>query len=107
NHRGACCSRARDHKRVRVDGRTWQLSHWRATDRSLGRPYDGIKWNYIQFRLVHPRWKVNNIDLRKFVGVAVRRGLVRPQWWIENVEAGFEIWKGGVGLATTKFSVRR
>jgi cellulose 1,4-beta-cellobiosidase len=107
NHHGQCCALAHDYKRVHIDGRTWLFSHWRARDRSVGLPYSGMKWNYIQFRLLHPRWKVNHLDLRKFVGASVRRGLIKPQWWIENVEAGFEIWKGGVGLATTKFRVSR
>lgn len=107
NHHGQCCALAHDYKRLHIDGRTWLFSHWRATDRSVGLPYSGIQWNYIQFRLLHPRWKVTNLDLRKFVGVAVRRGLIKPRWWIENVGAGFEIWNGGVGLTTTKFSVSR
>jgi len=31
---------------------------------------------------------------------------VTPRWYLLNVEAGFEIWNRGTGLATTAFSVR-
>lgn len=105
NHHGACCALARGYKRLRIDGRTWLLTHWRATDHSVRTRHSGMKWNYIQFRLVHPRWKINHLDLKKFITISIRRGLIRRSWWMENVGAGFEIWRGGVGLATTRFRV--
>jgi len=55
---------------------------------------------------VHRTWHVNNLRLYPFVRRIERLGLVRPGWWMENIEAGFEIWNGGRGLATTKYVVR-
>jgi hypothetical protein len=39
------------------------------------------------------------------MAAAERRGLMKRSWWLTSVEAGFEIWRGGVGLSTTQFSV--
>ena len=36
---------------------------------------------------------------------AVRRGYIRTSWYLIDVEAGFELWRGGAGLATDSFSV--
>ena len=36
---------------------------------------------------------------------AVRRGYIRMSWYLIDVEAGFELWRGGAGLATDSFSV--
>lgn len=105
NHHGKCCALAHDYRRLRIDGREWLFSHWRATDRSVHTKHTGTRWNYIQFRLVHARWKINKLNLKKFIAVSIRRGLIQRSWWLENVEAGFEIWRGGVGLASTKFRV--
>jgi cellulose 1,4-beta-cellobiosidase len=35
----------------------------------------------------------------------VRRGYIRASWYLIDVEAGFELWHGGAGLATKSFSV--
>src|SRR5216684_4468281 len=36
---------------------------------------------------------------------AVSRGYVQNSWYLIDVEAGFELWQGGAGLATNSFSV--
>ena len=84
---------------VSADGARWHLAHW-TTARQ------GKKWNYIQFRLVRRATSVRNLDVLRFVRVAERMGLIKPRWWLSSVEAGFEIWRGGVGLGTKSFSVR-
>ncbi|HEY2128998.1 MAG TPA: cellulose binding domain-containing protein [Streptosporangiaceae bacterium] len=33
------------------------------------------------------------------------RGYTKPSWYLIDVEAGFELWQGGAGLATNSFSV--
>jgi cellulose 1,4-beta-cellobiosidase len=48
---------------------------------------------------------VTNLDLQALVADAVSRGYIRASWHLIGVEAGFEIWQGGAGLATTSFSV--
>jgi hypothetical protein len=99
NRHGSCCRTARP-TTVRIDGYKFLVTHWRH--------YSGkwhVSWNYIQFRMAHPRNWVTGLRLMPFINRAIRMGLVRRVWWLENVTAGFEIWRGGVGLATTKFAV--
>jgi hypothetical protein len=83
---------------VKVNGQKWRLEHWVTHGH-------GKKWNYIQFRRVKPTDKVTKLDVRKFIATAQRRGLIHGSWWLTSVEAGFEIWRGGVGLRTTQFAV--
>jgi hypothetical protein len=101
NRHGTCCHLIRHVPTVRIDGHRFYLMHWRPCSR---------KWrtcfNYIQFRLVHPTWRVDNLHLAPFIRKAERLKLVRPWWFLENVGAGFEIWKGGRGLRTTRFDMR-
>jgi len=84
---------------VEIDHLRWHLAHW-TTSRN------GRRWNYIQFRRVTPTTHVSNLNVIPFLRAAERYGFVRPHWWLTSVEAGFEIWRGGVGLGTTSFSVR-
>jgi Glycosyl hydrolase family 12 len=65
--------------------------------------HNGACWNYIQFRRVHPTWGVKRLRIGPFISRAERHGLIRSWWWMENIEAGFEIWSGGTGLATKWF----
>ncbi len=84
---------------VTVGGRRYHLAHWVAARH-------GKRWNYIQFRMVRSAKRVRNLDVLPFIKAAERAGLVRRSWWMVSVEAGFEIWRGGVGLATRWFTVR-
>jgi Glycosyl hydrolase family 12 len=84
---------------VVVGNARYHLAHWKAGPA-------GQKWNYIQFRAVRPTAKVKDLSVLPFIRVAERDGFIRPRWWLTSVEAGFEIWKGGVGLGTRSFSVR-
>jgi hypothetical protein len=98
---------------VRIDGRRWYFMHWRTCDHVRdGHHHGGVPaadatcFNYISFRAVHRVWRVNHIDLRAFMRWAIRHGhRIRPTWWVEDIATGFELWRGGVGLGTTKFSV--
>lgn len=99
NHHGACCALRYAHK-FRIERRWWWLQTWRACDSKIN-----ICWHYIQFRLVHPRWRVDNLDLKPFVRLSERKHLIQPRWWMQSVGAGFEVWSGGVGLTSTKYRV--
>jgi hypothetical protein len=83
---------------VKVDGMRWHLEHWVTSGH-------GKHWNYIQFRRVHGTSKVNDLAVKPFIAVARKHGLIARQWWLTSVMAGFEIWRGGVGLSTTNFMV--
>jgi hypothetical protein len=84
---------------VEVGHVLWHLAHW-----TTGR--NGRRWNYIQFRRVIPATHVRRLRIMPFLRAAERYGFVRPRWWLTSVEAGFEIWRGGVGLGTTSFWAR-
>jgi len=45
-----------------------------------------------------------DLPLSSFFADAVTRGVVRPDWYLTSVQAGFEPWTGGAGMATTAFS---
>jgi Glycosyl hydrolase family 12 len=84
---------------VRIDNAQWYVAHWK--------PHrNGASWSYIQFRRVHQVAGVANLRLAPFIRLAERFGWIRPSWWMLNIEAGFEIWSGGRGLATRSFSAR-
>jgi Glycosyl hydrolase family 12 len=99
NEHGGCCALQPGAPKVWVGGHLWWLSHWTTH-------HDGVSWNYIQFRRVHRTWHVNNLKLHPFIRRVERLGLVQSRWWMENIEAGFELWSGGQGLATTQYIVR-
>jgi hypothetical protein len=65
---------------------------------------DGAHWNYIQVRAVRPASHVRALSLLAIVRRVERMGLIRPRWWMLNIESGFEIWSGGRGLATKWFA---
>jgi Glycosyl hydrolase family 12 len=54
-----------------------------------------------------PTNAVANLSIPTFVTDATKRGVAKPNWYMTSVQAGFEPWIGGTGLATTNFSVTR
>jgi cellulose 1,4-beta-cellobiosidase len=75
-----------------------------------GRRYDvwfGTQgWNTVSYTMTSPATSVSNLDIGRLAWDAVGRGYIRRSWYLIDVEAGFELWRGGVGLATNSFSVR-
>jgi hypothetical protein len=76
---------------------------------------DGAKWyevtkttaagqHYLSFRRARPA-AAADLRLAPFMAAAVRYGAVRASSLLWCVQAGFEIWSGGRGLAITRFSV--
>jgi hypothetical protein len=45
-----------------------------------------------------------NFDVMDFARQAVARGLAQNSWYLTSVQAGFEPWQNGTGLAVTSFS---
>jgi hypothetical protein len=76
---------------VPLAGATWHV--WQAQ----------IGWNLISYQRTSPTAAVD-FDLQEFVADAVARGAVQPTWHMVTVEAGFELWRGGVGLTSHGFS---
>ncbi|MCD2197754.1 hypothetical protein LQ327_30725 [Actinomycetospora endophytica] len=50
---------------------------------------------------------VTNLPIELFTRDAMLRGVVRSNWYLTSVQAGFEPWTGGTGLRTNSFSVTR
>ena len=74
-----------------------------------GRSYDvwfgKQAWNTISYSMVTGTTSVRDLDIGKFAADALRRGYIRRSWYLIDVEAGFELWQGGAGLATDSFAV--
>lgn len=45
-----------------------------------------------------------SFDVKDFVDETVTRGLAQDSWYLTSVQAGFEPWEGGAGLAVSSFS---
>ncbi|MCS7286347.1 MAG: glycoside hydrolase [Anaerolineae bacterium] len=63
------------------------------------------EWAYVVYVSSRPVYHVDNFNLLEFVMDCVARGWIEKDWYLHAVEAGFELWEGGVGLASSNFSV--
>ncbi|MER6282339.1 GH12 family glycosyl hydrolase domain-containing protein [Streptomyces sviceus] len=75
-----------------VGGRTWQV--WSGNNGtndvlSFVAPSAIDSWNF---------------DVMDFVRQAVSRGLAQDSWYLTSIQAGFEPWQNGAGLAVNSFS---
>jgi Glycosyl hydrolase family 12/Cellulose binding domain len=74
-----------------------------------GRSYDvwfgKQAWNTISYSMVRGTTSVRDLDIGQFAADALRRGYIGKSWYLIDVEAGFELWQGGAGLATDSFAV--
>jgi hypothetical protein len=59
----------------------------------------------ISYEMTTPATSVTGMDLYPIAQDAVSRGYISKSCYLIDVEAGFELWQGGVGLATKSFSV--
>ena len=82
-----------------------QVSTAAISGRSYHVWYGNEGWNTITYSSVAGMTSVHNLDIGKFVADAIRRGYIQKSWYLIDVEAGFELWQGGAGLATNSFSV--
>jgi cellulose 1,4-beta-cellobiosidase len=76
---------------VTISGATWNV--W----------YSQMSWNYIAYVRSSGATSVN-LDINAFIKDAVSRGYIQNSWYLLDVEAGFELWQGGVGCASNGFS---
>ncbi|MET9440430.1 cellulose binding domain-containing protein [Streptomyces sp. NPDC006610] len=75
-----------------VGGRTWQV--WTGSNGSndvisFVAPSAIASWSF---------------DVMDFVDETVRRGMAQNNWYLTSVQAGFEPWQNGAGLAVNSFS---
>ena len=59
----------------------------------------------ISYVRTSPATSVRNLDVGVLAADAASRGYIKKSWYLIDVEAGFELWRGGAGLATKSFSV--
>jgi cellulose 1,4-beta-cellobiosidase len=52
-----------------------------------------------------PATSVTGLEVSQLAADAVSRGYILTSWYLISVEAGFELWQGGAGLATDSFAV--
>jgi hypothetical protein len=62
-------------------------------------------WNTITYEMTSPATSVSNLDIGTLTQDLVSRGYTKSNWFLIDVEAGFELWQGGAGLGTNSFSV--
>jgi Glycosyl hydrolase family 12 len=62
-------------------------------------------WNTLSYTMTTGTTSVSKLDLQALVADAVSRGYISRSWYLIDMEAGFELWQGGAGLATKSFSV--
>jgi cellulose 1,4-beta-cellobiosidase len=62
-------------------------------------------WNTVSYTMTSGTTSVSNLDVGALTQDMVSRGYTKTSWFLIDVEAGFELWQGGAGLATNSFSV--
>ncbi len=82
--------------RIWVDHYRWRVAKWITTNGKQD-------WNYIQFRVAHPRRHVTCLGILPFIRYAEARGWIKPSWDFSSFDAGFEIWDHGRGDGITHY----
>jgi cellulose 1,4-beta-cellobiosidase len=59
----------------------------------------------VTFEFATTRYTVTNLDLGPLTSYAVAHGYLRASDYLIDVEAGFELWSGGSGVAVNNFAV--
>jgi hypothetical protein len=71
----------------------------------LARREHGVSWPLTIYRRVTPVTSVRDLSLLGFVADAAAQHRLSMSWYLESVEAGFEIWRGGAGLDSKSFAL--
>jgi hypothetical protein len=86
---------------VRIGGIRYWFEHWITQNRA-----SGARWHYVLFRRFRGASFVHDLRFRPFISFTERAGLLASRWWLTSIDAGFEIWRGGTGLATRWYWAR-
>lgn len=76
---------------VNLAGATWEV--W----------YGNVGWNVISYVRTSPATSID-FAIDTFYSDAISRGYAQRSWYLTSVQAGFEPWVGGAGLAVNSFS---
>ncbi|GIH04002.1 hypothetical protein Rhe02_20690 [Rhizocola hellebori] len=77
---------------VNLEGGSWDV--W----------FGNIGWNVISYVRTTPSNTMTNFSVKAFTNDAVARGKIDTNWYLTSVQAGFEPWIGGAGLAVNQFA---
>ncbi|TDC69640.1 glycosyl hydrolase family 5 [Micromonospora sp. KC606] len=75
-----------------IDGRTWEV--WRGSNGA----------NNVISYLAPSTISSANLNLLAFIRDTRDRGAITNSWYLTSIQAGFEPWQGGAGLAVNSFS---
>ena len=62
-------------------------------------------WDTVTYEMTSGTTSVSGLDIGTLTQDMVSRGYTKSSWYLIDVEAGFELWQGGAGLATSSFAV--
>jgi hypothetical protein len=62
-------------------------------------------WNVVSYVMNTGTTSVSNLDVDLLAADSVNRGYMTSSDYLIDLEAGFEMWQGGAGLATNSYSV--
>jgi hypothetical protein len=93
NHQGGVSPFGSYYANVNIDGMNWNVYYGRQSS-----------WNCISYEATSGVTSAN-LNLLPFFSDSISRGQLESSWYLLDVEYGFEIWKGGTGLAVDSFSV--
>jgi glycosyl hydrolase family 12/cellulose binding protein with CBM2 domain len=62
-------------------------------------------WDTVSYEMTSGTTSVSNLDIGALTQDMVSRGYTKSSWYLIDVEAGFELWQGGAGLASNSFAV--
>jgi cellulose 1,4-beta-cellobiosidase len=79
---------------VSIAGANWDV--WLGTNNGI---------NVISYVRSTGVTSVCNLNLKDFLTDAKTRGYIQPAWYLISVEAGFQVWQDGVGLASSAFNI--
>ena len=94
NHRGTIQPVGQRVATVSIAGATWDI--W----------FGNVGWNVVSY----VRTSASNsasFAVNDFLSNAISRGWAQRGWYLTSIQAGFEPWVGGAGLAVNSFSVTR
>ncbi len=92
NSKGGLDPRGSPLATVEIAGASWEVYFHGRSD-----------WNYIAYKKTTPALSVT-FNLKDFIDDSISRGYIQPSWYLDNMEAGFEIVCDGKGLTSNSFS---
>ncbi len=70
-----------------------------------GNPGRGPQFSQITYVMDRAATAVRDFDIGRVAADAARRGFLADTSYLVNVQAGFELWRGGSGLETNSFAL--